>query len=101
VILSIFQSTLLNIKLVKIAPHIIDTLLLLTGLGLVIQGAWLAGDFRWIIMKFIVLSLYIGLGIVAMRGQGLTRGLALIAALSCYGYIIAIAVTKQSFLGGL
>ncbi|MCK4494503.1 MAG: SirB2 family protein [Methylococcales bacterium] len=89
----------LKTKFFKIAPHIIDTFLLLSGLNLVIQNQWLEGDFNWIIAKFIALLIYIGFGVMVMRMKGITRWLAFIGALSFYGYIIAIAVTKYSFLG--
>lgn len=99
VALATMQSTLLTTKFFKISPHIIDTILLLTGISLVIQGSWLGGEYSWIIAKIMLLLVYIGLGVMVMRSTGIQRWLAFVAALSCYGYIIAIAVSKQSFLG--
>ncbi len=101
VILLTFQSRLLKNKFFKITPHIIDTLLLLSGITLVIQGQWLTGEYSWVITKLIIIFIYIGLGVMVMRSVGIKRWLAFIATLSCYGYIIAIAVSKQSFLGFL
>ena len=80
-------------------PHVIDTLLLLSGITLVLQGAWLDGEYSWIMTKLIILLVYIILGVIVMRGKGIKRWLALIGALGCYGAIIAIAVTKQGLLG--
>jgi len=99
VILSVLKSSLLKNKFFKITPHIIDTLLLLSGITLVLQGTWLEGDYGWIVTKLIILLAYIILGIIVMRGSGVKRWLAFIGALGCYGYIIAVAVTKQSSLG--
>jgi uncharacterized membrane protein SirB2 len=101
VLLLTFKSPRLSNKFFKISPHIIDTILLLSGLNLVIQRQWLEGEFMWISAKIIVLVIYIGFGVMVMKTTGFKRGFALIAALSCYGYIIAIAATKQSFLGFL
>ena len=99
VILVVLKSSLLKNKFFKITPHVIDTLLLLSGITLVLQGAWLDGDYDWIITKLIILLVYIILGVIVMRGRGVKRWLAFIGTLGCYGYIIAVAVTKQSFLG--
>lgn len=99
VLLLPLKPSLLKTQFFKITPHIIDTVLLFSGLSLVIQNQWMEGDFRWIIAKFIALLIYIGFGVMVMRMTGLKRWLAFIGALSFYGYIIAIAVTKYSFLG--
>lgn len=99
VILLAMKSALLKTKFFKIVPHIIDTILLLTGTTLVIQGQWLSGEYSWIGVKLIALLVYIGLGVIVMRGKGFKQGMAFIIALTCYGYIVAVAVTKQGFLG--
>ncbi|MCK5728282.1 MAG: SirB2 family protein [Methylococcales bacterium] len=99
VLLLALKPALLQTKLFKITPHIIDTVLLLSGLNLVFQNQWLQGDFSWIIAKFLALLVYIGFGVMVMRMTGIKRWLAFVMALSLYGYIIAIAVTKYSFLG--
>ena len=99
VILSVLKSSLLKNKFFKIIPHVIDTLLLLSGITLVIQGAWLDGDYGWIITKLIILLAYIILGVIVMRGKGIKRWIAFIGTLGCYGYIIAVAVTKEGLLG--
>ena len=41
--LSFLKPDILQHKLIKIAPHVIDTILLLSGLALVIQGNWIEG----------------------------------------------------------
>jgi len=96
--LSVFKPSLLQNKLIKIAPHVIDTLLLLSGITLVVQGNWLAGEFGWIISKFILLLAYIGLGVMAMRCNGIKRWIAFAAAVACFISIFIIAITKQGFI---
>ena len=59
VALSEFKPEILTAKIFKIAPHVIDTLLLLSGITLVFNGNWIAsGNYGWIISKFMVFGLY-------------------------------------------
>jgi steroid 5-alpha reductase family enzyme len=43
-----FRPELMLLKWINIAPHIISTLLLLSGILLTVKGGWLAGDYTWI-----------------------------------------------------
>jgi uncharacterized membrane protein SirB2 len=96
--LSVFKPTLLQNKFIKIAPHVIDTLLLLSGITLVIQGNWLDGEFGWIISKLILLLGYIGFGVMAMRFTGIKRWIAFAAAFGCFIAIFITAITKNGFI---
>lgn len=99
VALSQFKPEVLTLKVFKIAPHVIDTLLLVSGITLVINGNWIAsGNYGWIISKFLVLLAYVGLGVFTMRSTGTKRWLAFAGALACYGYILSVAITKHGFL---
>lgn len=96
VVLSELKSELLTRKVFKIAPHVIDTALLLSGIGLVVSGSWIAsGNYGWIVTKFTVLVVYIALGVLTMRCSGTQRWLAFAAAVACYGYIFSVAITKH------
>ncbi|MGD9888520.1 MAG: SirB2 family protein [Halothiobacillaceae bacterium] len=88
----------LQARWVKIAPHIIDTMLLLTALW----ASWLlfwSHDTHpaFITVKIIGLLVYIGLGLVALKiGKTKTiRFAAFISALLVYAYLIAVSVTMQ------
>lgn len=96
--LSIIKPTLLQNKILKIAPHVIDTILLTSGITLVIQGNWLEGEFGWIISKFILLIGYIVFGVMAMRLRGTKRWLAFVGAIACYISIFVVAITKNGFI---
>lgn len=96
--LSQFKPEVLQNKLFKIAPHVIDTILLVSGIALVIQGEWLERESGWIESKFILLLCYIVLGVVAMRFCGVKRWLAFSGAIACYILIFSIAITKNSFI---
>lgn len=96
--LSFFKPEMLQNKIIKIAPHVIDTVLLISGVALVLQGGWLEGEFGWIVSKLTLLAGYIIFGVVAMRAEVKgKRWLAFIAALLCYVGIFIIAITKNGF----
>ncbi len=95
VILAEFKPAIMRQKWLKIAPHVFDTLLLLSGLALVIQGNWLMGDYDWLVAKILVLLIFIGLGVLAMRNDGKTRWLAFAGAMVCLLFIAGVAVSKQ------
>lgn len=98
VALAEFKPETLQHPLSKIAPHVLNTLLLLSGVALILTGGWLDGDFGWIISKFIVLLAYIALGVVCIYQQGVKRWLAFAGALLCFVGIFVIAITKQGFI---
>jgi uncharacterized membrane protein SirB2 len=81
---------------VRIAPHVIDTVLLAAALWLAWQpGA--DGTRGWIWAKVIALCAYIALGTIALK-RGRTRRVRIVAfaaALATFGYIVSVAVTKS------
>lgn len=88
----------LQARWVKIAPPIIDTLLLLTALWAAWLLFWSHGTHpAFITVKIIGLIVYIALGLVALK-LGKTRAIrlaAFIAALSVYAYLILVGVTMR------
>ncbi|MDP2904241.1 MAG: SirB2 family protein [Methylovulum sp.] len=95
IIVSETHPAMLKQKLFKIAPHIIDSVLLISGILLVFQGHWLTTEHGWITAKLFALLGYIGLGVVAMRHRGTDRWLAFTGAMLCFAYIGVVAVTKN------
>ena len=94
------ESTRLEQRWVKVAPHAIDTLLLASAIGLAVWSSQYPGQSPWLTAKLLALVAYIGLGTVALR-RGRTRqvrALAFVAALACYTYILAVAVTRNPLL---
>ncbi len=92
------KPALLNEKFFKVAPHVIDSFLLASGIGLVLHGDWIETDnYTWIVSKFAVLVAYVSLGVLTMRLTGVKRWIAFVSAVACYGYILTIAVNKQGF----
>lgn len=97
VALAQYRPEILQQKWIKLSPHILASLLLLSGIGLVFQGDWIATGYGWIVVKLILMFVFIGLGLMTMREQGQKRWLAFAAALFCLFYIIKVAFTKQVF----
>jgi len=98
-ILKIQGSAIVEKKLVKILPHVIDTVLLVSAITLVImsgQYPWVA---PWVGAKIVGLVAYIGLGVVVMR-TAKTQQIRIIAfalALVTAAYIFMVAGTKTIF----
>ncbi len=82
---------------VRSVPHLVDSLLLATAIGL----AWWSQQSPlaqpWLAAKLCALFAYIVLGAIALR-HGKTRRVrsaAFVAALACLAYIVGTAVTKN------
>jgi uncharacterized membrane protein SirB2 len=88
---------------VKVLPHLVDTVLLLSGVWLAFQlGSGVRG---WLPAKIVGLVVYIGLGMVALK-RGRTRGVravAAVAAIVTFAWIVSVALTKSplGFFAGL
>ncbi len=89
------RPKMLEQKWLKIGPHIVNSLLLMTGVMLIFQGQWLSGEYGWIVAKIIALLAYVGLGMVAIKSQGALRWKAFAGALACFIYIAIVAVSKN------
>ena len=95
-------SVLLDRRMTRIAPHIIDTLFLASGIALVVMLGLNPVQHSWLLAKFTGLFGYIVLGTIALRG-GRTlriRVIAMLAAMAVYAYIVGVALSKspQSWL---
>jgi uncharacterized membrane protein SirB2 len=94
------ESTMLNRRWVRTAPHIVDTLLLASALTMVIWSGQYPFVQNWLTAKVLALIAYVALGTVALkRGRNKTvRGGAFVAALTIFAYIVSVAMTKQVFV---
>lgn len=89
-------SPCLQKKLVKILPHVIDTLLLITGVSVAVYLGFKPSEHPWLMSKMLALVVYIGLGVVAFKHRSAgVRKSAWIAALLVLVYIVSVAVTKS------
>jgi uncharacterized membrane protein SirB2 len=91
------DSCWLNHRISRIAPHIVDTILLSGGVGMLLVLSLNPLSQSWLLAKFAALILYILLGTVALR-RGPTmqvRVLAFVTALLTYGYVVGVAISKS------
>lgn len=84
-------SMLLQNRVVKIVPHIIDTILLASGLAMAIMyyGAFYRRP--WLMWKLLGVVVYIILGTVALK-RGRTRAIRIAAALGAWLVFVFIIV---------
>jgi uncharacterized membrane protein SirB2 len=95
------DSTLLQQRWVKIAPHIIDTVLLASALTMVVWSGQYPFVQPWLTAKLLALLLYIVLGTIALK-RGKTRTVRVAAyfgALATFGYIVAVALSRHALPG--
>ena len=93
-------SSALQRRWVKIVPHVIDTVLLISAIALVMTIHQDPLNNSWLSAKVAGLLLYIGLGMVALK-RGKTRKVritAWIAAQGVFFYIVLVALTKNPTL---
>ena len=91
------NSPRLQARWVRIVPHINDTVLLASGIGLAVLIQQYPLVHAWLTAKFFALIAYIVLGTIALK-RGKTRGqriAAWIAALLVFGYMAAVAVAHD------
>ncbi len=93
------DSQMLQKKWVKILPHFIDAILLISATGLLYVLQWSIFDKNWLLTKIAVLFIYIGLGMLALKPgrPKAIRGSAWGAALLVYIYMVSVALTKSSY----
>ena len=96
----LLDSGMLQRRWVKVVPHVVDTLLLASALVLVFWSGQYPFVEPWLTAKVLALIAYIMLGTVALkRGKTkLMRVNALVAALSIYTYMLAVAVSRQALI---
>lgn len=88
---------------VRVVPHVIDTVLLASALGLVAilhQYPFVHG---WLTAKVAALVVYIVLGSIALkrRSSKPVRAAAWIAALAVFGYIVSVALSRSPAGAGI
>jgi uncharacterized membrane protein SirB2 len=99
--LMLMESRLLNRPLFRRGPHLVDSLLLASGVAL----AWQTQQYPfvnsyWLTAKMLALLAYIGFGMIALN-YGRSRPLrlaALCVAIGCGAYMIATALQHNPLL---
>ena len=98
--LRIKESSILERKWIRIAPHIVDTVLLLSAVGLMFSIHQYPFVNSWLTAKFLGLIAYILLGLVTMRfaKKRALRIVAYLAAINMFIYIAIVALSKSPVL---
>lgn len=97
---SVNASPQLQQKWARIAPHIIDTLLLASAVYLMIASHQYPFTDSWLTAKLVALIAYIALGTYAIK-RGRTAGIRLLFSLmsvAIFCYIFAVAITHSPTL---
>ncbi len=89
------DSPLRRERWVKVAPHVVDTLLLVLGVVMAYRLS-LSPVSGWLGAKLVGLFAYIGFGVLTMRAPGKPLQVAgFVGALLSVGYIFAVAFTRS------
>jgi len=97
----LMDSPLLLLKPARIVPHIIDALLLFTGIVLAINYTYNNIEFGWLLAKLAAIILYIVTGAIALK-YGKTRMdriMALVISYCLLAVIVSLALTRSITLG--
>lgn len=95
--LMLTDSATLQAKPVRIAPHIIDTVLLVSGIALIVSTGFYPWQQPWLAAKLLLLVAYIIVGTIAIK-RGSTKPIRLIAwlvALGIFATMLSLAHYKQ------
>ncbi|MCH8135354.1 MAG: SirB2 family protein [Proteobacteria bacterium] len=90
-------STKLQQRWVRVLPHVLDTVFLLAGIGLIMTLHLQVMHSGWLLMKIAALIVYIVLGTIALK-RGATRKIrvsAFILAILTFAYITGVALSKS------
>jgi len=91
---AMFDSPLIDRRWVKTVPHVVDTVLLSSAIGMAVISSQYPFAQSWLTAKLVALVVYILCGVMALRkGRSkATRGAFFVAALLVYSYIVSVAL---------
>ena len=94
------KSTMLQHRVVKILPHVVDTILLASALIMVFWSGQYPFVQNWLTAKVLALIAYITIGTIALKRGGTKpqRVSAFFAALLVFAYIGLVAMTKRALV---
>ena len=95
--LRLFDSPLVELRWVKVVPHVVDTVLLFSAVSLAVLSQQYPIEQAWLSAKLIGLLSYIGCGMMAFRFSRDRRRMVLffMLALCSYAYIVSVAMTRH------
>lgn len=94
--MSLKPAAILQTRFFKIAPHVIDTLLLISAVLLMLTLQQYPFVHAWLTEKFLAVLAYIVLAVMAFRGRtAFIRWVCFLGALGWLGLALRVAMTKQ------
>jgi len=100
-VLQLIDSPLVKKKWLKIVPHINDTLLLLSAVGIMVSVSMYPVQVPWLTDKVIGVIAYIGFGVLAIKGKTTgARWLGFVGALGWIAFLLHVAFSKQALIAG-
>lgn len=94
------ESTMLQNRMVRILPHVVDTVLLASALIMVFWSGQYPFVQNWLTAKVLALIAYIAIGTIALKhgGTKAQRVSAFFAALLVFAYIGLVAMTRRALV---
>ena len=92
-------SPILHRPAVRIVPHVVDSVFLLSGIALIVELRLAVLTQPWMIAKLCAIVAYIGLGMIALRrGRSQrTRAVAFALAVAVFAWIVGVALSKSTW----
>ena len=96
-VLMMTDSSWLEARFVRIAPHVVDTLFLATGIAMLVATSLNPLLAPWLLAKFAGLVAYVVLGMLALRRAPTpaARLIAFLAAVAVFAWIAGVARSKS------
>ncbi len=90
-------SPKLDLPITRVAPHVVDTIFLLSGVAMLVLLSINPLAHPWLVAKFAGIAAYIVLGSFAIRfgRKREERLVAFAAALSVYAWVVGVALSKS------
>jgi uncharacterized membrane protein SirB2 len=92
------DSPRLQKSAVRVLPHVVDTVLLASGVAMAVISGQYPFSADWLTAKLVALLIYIGCGTMALKyaRSKTKRAVFLIIALSTFAYIVSVALTRNA-----
>ena len=91
------DSGLFRNRVTRIAPHLVDTLFLVTAIWMIVELQFTPLNQPWLQAKLVGLLAYIVLGMTAFRFSKTVeiRIIAFVAAIASFAYVVGAALSKS------
>lgn len=100
-VLRLLDSPALQKKWLKVLPHVNDTLLLASAIGIMVTVGMYPIQVPWLTDKVIGVIAYIGFGVLALKGKSAAvRWLGFLGACGWIAFLFHVALSKTALIAG-